>query len=96
MPVLNDEPDVWCVEEREIARLKGHGRGAPKKLRRKYGHCIRHWQRKLRRGERSVSIGLSLDTFKRVVLRKFGRPMTITYELPPKASFRGGFRSWPV
>jgi hypothetical protein len=47
---------AWCVEEREIARLKENGRRSSKKNRRVIGRAIRYWQRRLERGTRSVSV----------------------------------------
>lgn len=77
-----DYSQAWCVEEREIARLKECGRGASKKLRRQYGRAIRYWQHRLRRA-RSISIPI---VFGRARLRKYGRAMDITYEVAPGTS----------
>lgn len=49
----------WCVEEREIARLKEHGRRSSKKNRRVIGRAIRYWRRRLERSGRSVSVPIA-------------------------------------
>lgn len=68
---------AWCVEEREIERLKSRGRGQSKKRRRNIGRAIRDWQKRLARGTRSLSV----PVHGRVSLRKYGRAVGLTYEL---------------
>lgn len=76
--IVADYSNAWCVEEREIARLKKNGRGVSKKNRRVIGRAIRHWQRKLKAGKRSISV----PVYGKVIFKKHGRPLVATYELP--------------
>lgn len=51
-------PVIMCGDQkREIRRLKGLGRGCPKRIRRLIGRAIRRQQKRLSLGRRSVSIG---------------------------------------
>jgi hypothetical protein len=77
--IVVDYSQAWCVEGREIARLKENGRRASKKNRRVIGRAIRYWQRKLKTS-RSVCIPI---VFGKVTLRKYGRPIDITYDRAP-------------
>lgn len=73
-----DQSEAWCVEERAIERLRARGRGLTKKHRRNIGRAIRHWQRKLKSGKRSISV----PVYGKVIFKKHGRPLEVTYELP--------------
>ena len=62
--------DSWCVEEREIERLRALGRGRVKWERRLIGRAIRKEQRRLRAGRRSISI----NNLAPIQLADFARP----------------------